>query len=359
MLRAYMKTNPFAGKKLMTPGPVPMPENVRRSLMEIECHHRTKDFTDILNRVFENLPKVFQTKQHCYMLASTGTGAMEAAVVNTLCTDRKALFINAGKFGERWGKIFKAYGISFDEIQVEWGKDIDLNRVQDQLKQGDYQALAFQACETSTGALLPCQELGKICQDNSVLSIVDGITALGAVPLPMDEWGLDVVLGGSQKAFMLPTGMAFLSLSEKAEAVKSDLKSYYFNLKAEKAANLDGKTRYSTPTHFVIALDMVLNQMLFEVGLDKHLMNIQEKAQYFRDLISLPLFPETSSPSLTCMAVPEGVKASQVTKQVNEEGYVIMAGQDQLKDKVLRVGHMGDISKEDLQKTAQAIEKFL
>ena len=118
----------------MAPGPVPMPEAVRNSFTELECHHRTKEFGEILQRVFQNLKQVFQTEQHCFMLASTGTGGLEAAMVNTAQKDKKSLFINAGKFGERWGKIAKAYGLGFDELMFEWGRDIDLNKVEDALK---------------------------------------------------------------------------------------------------------------------------------------------------------------------------------------------------------------------------------
>jgi aspartate aminotransferase-like enzyme len=332
---------------------------VKQAFTEVECHHRSKEFSEILLRVFKYLPRVFETKQHAYLLPATGTGALEAALVNTMSTQRKALFINSGKFGERWGKIAKAYGLPFDEITLEWGQDVELDQVRDQLKKGDYQALAWQACETSSGALQPTQALAELCQENNILSVVDGITALGAVPMPMDEWGLDVVVGGSQKAFMLPTGMSFLSLSEKAEQASSDIKRYYFDLAAEKKANLNGKTRYSSLTQFVIGLDLVLNEILDEVGFQKHLQSIQERADYFRSHTSLALFPQTPSPSLSCLAVPEGLSAIQIKNKVFEEGFIIVAGQDRLKDKVLRVGHMGAMTHEELKNTAQAIEKYL
>lgn len=353
-----MRNYPLFNKKIMTPGPVPLPQIVRDSLAQYECHHRTVEFQEVLDRVFENLKIVFQTQQHCYMLASTGSGGLEAAMVNTMRRDKKSLFINAGKFGERWGKIAKALGIPFDEIIVPWGEEIPLDKVRDQLKQQDYQALAFQACETSTGALLPVKELASLCQGTSTLSIVDGITALGAVEMPMDQWGLDVVIGGSQKAFMLPTGMSFLSLSEKAEKAQSDILSYYFDLKAEKKSNLAGQTRFSTPTHFIIALDIVL-EVILEKGWDNHLKSIIDRAAYFRNQVQLPLYPKVSSPSLSCLTVPEGVSAVRVQKKVAEEGVIIIAGQDQLKDKVLRIGHMGDMTEADLKLTAELINKNL
>lgn len=349
----------FAKKKIMTPGPVPLPDYVKSSMADYECHHRTKEFDVVLANAYALLKKVFQTQRHCYMLASTGSGAMEAAIVNTLRTRDKLLFINAGKFGERWGKIAKAFKIQNQEILFPWGKNIDLDFVRKELKTGGYSALAFQACETSSGALLPVQELAQICQENGVLSIVDGITALGAVDLPMDQWGIDVLVGGSQKAFMLPTGMSFIALSERAEKIESDILSYYFNLRAEKKSNLDGKTRFSTPTHFILALNLVLDEIINNVGLKKHFQNIADKAEYFRAQVGLEIFPETSSPSLSCLKVPQGVSAKKVASKVGEDGFIIMAGQDEMAEFVLRIGHMGAMSLDDLKQTAASIKRHI
>lgn len=354
-----MKRYEFAKKKIMTPGPVPLPAVVKNSFAQYECHHRTKEFQVVLESVFEKLKSVFQTKQHCFLLSSTGTGAMEAALINTCKQDSKILTINAGKFGERWGKIAKAFKLEHHELKLPWGQDIDLNQVEDQLKNGSFHGLAFQACETSTGALLPVEELTKLAKKYNALSIVDGITALGAVDLPMDQLELDVFIGGSQKAFMLPTGLSFISLSERAEQVESDLPKYYFNLIAEKKANLSGKTQWSTPSNFVLALDAVLEQIVNEVGLKNHFDSIQKKADFFREKVQLDLYPATSSPSLTCLKVPEGLSGNTIKSKVAEAGYIIMGGQDQLNDRVLRVGHMGEMSFDDLENTANAINRFL
>ncbi len=350
---------PFAHKKLMTPGPVPLSQEVKESLYHLECHHRSKPFQEVLIRCFDNMKKVFQTKNHCYLLPSTGSGGLEAAMINVLKEDQSTLFINAGKFGERWGKIAKVFGLPFDEIVVPWGEDIPLEKVRKKLSEKKYQALAFQACETSTGALLPVKELCQLAHDQGALTIVDGITALGAVDLPMDKLGIDVFIGGSQKAFMLPTGMAFLSLSEKAESIQNKIPKYYFDLKAEKKSNLEGKTRFSTPTHFILGLDLVLDDFLNKTGLENHFNEILEKADVFRKALPLELFPQTSSPSLSCLKVPGGVSAKAIKDKVFDEGYIIVAGQDQLADKVLRVGHMGGMTHNDLVNTAEAINKFL
>ena len=354
-----MDLYPFARKKLMTPGPVSLPDGVKWVFSHLECHHRTRKFSSVLNRVFRNLRKVFQTKQHCYLLASTGTGALEASLVNCLSSEDRLFFINAGKFGRRWGEIAKAYGMKHKELAVPWGEDIDLEKVAGELKTGSYKACAFQACETSTGALLPVSQIAKICNQYNVLSIVDGITALGAVDLPMDRLGIDVMIGGSQKAFMLPAGLSFISLSEQAEQVKSDKPCYYFDLKEEKKANMNGKTRYSTPTHFVLALDLVLDKIVNDVGLKRHFGEIILRAQVFRDQVKLDLFPKTSSPSLSCLKIPKDLNSDEIKKYVAKRGYVIMGGQDQLSNRVLRVGHMGDMSHTDLIKTACLINHFI
>ena len=311
--------DPFFQKKLMTPGPVSLPKKVRQVFSQLECHHRTAEFCTVLNRVFENLKKIFQTQQHCYLLTATGTGALEASLVNSLTSEDRLLFISAGKFGQRWGEIASAYGFGYKELKMPWGGDIDLQRVVDELKTGFYRACAFQACETSTGALLPVEKLCKICDQYNVLSIVDGITALGAVNLPMDEWGIDVLVGGSQKAFMLPTGLSFISLSKKIEEIKPDKPRYYFNLEAEKKANLQGKTRYSTPTHFVLALDRVLND-IFDKGLEKHFNGINIRAKIFRSHVKLDLYPKNPSPSLSCLRVPENLNANEIRKFSGQGG---------------------------------------
>ncbi len=343
----------------MTPGPVSLPDQVKQVFSQLECHHRSPEFSTVLNRVFENLKRIFQTTQHCYLLASTGTGALEASLVNCLSSGDSLLFINAGKFGQRWGEIAKAHGFRHKELKTSWGRDIDPGKVAKELKTGSYRACAFQACETSTGALLPVAELTEICRQYNVLSIVDGITALGAVNLPMDDLEIDVMIGGSQKAFMLPTGLSFISLSEEAEQVRSDKPCYYFDLKAEKKANLEGKTRHSAATHFVLALDLVLDGILNHTGLKEHFQKIEDRAGIFRDHVKLDLYPQTPSPSLSCLKVPEGVSANKIKNSVAEQGYVIMGGQDQLHDRVLRVGHMGKMDHGDLMKTASLINRFL
>jgi len=345
----------------MAPGPVPMPPYVGEVFASCNIHHRTKEFSEVLSRVFSQLPQVFQTEQHCYILPATGTGGMEAAVVSTLSPGDEVIVVDGGKFGERWAKVAYAMGLSVKRVEVEWGAAVEPSMVED-LMGPQTKAILVQACETSTGVAHPIEALGTLCRSTETLLMVDGITALAAYDLPMDAWGIDALVGGSQKGFMLPTGLSFVSLSEKAEKsmIASQFKKYYWDLKAEKAANLSGKTRYSTPVQFVLALGLVLDELLIYEGLDKHFAKISRRAQVFRDAVNLPLFCQSPSPSLTCLAVPGGSGAGEMKKRLFEDFAIsIVAGQDRIQDKVLRIGHMGQMTEADQLDTAKAINALL
>ncbi|MEO0278087.1 MAG: aminotransferase class V-fold PLP-dependent enzyme, partial [candidate division WOR-3 bacterium] len=202
---------------LFAPGPTPVPPEASLSMAMPILHHRTSDFEQIFQEVREGLKYVFQTKNDVLVLASSGTGAMEAAVTNVLSPGEKAIVVRGGKFGERWAEICESYGITPISIDVEWGKAVDVEEVKRVLDNNpDAKALLWQASETSTGVKHPTRELALLCQERGILSIVDGITAIGVFDIKTDEWGLDVVVSGSQKAFMLPPGLAFITLSEKA-----------------------------------------------------------------------------------------------------------------------------------------------
>ena len=293
----------FADKILMTPGPVPLPAYVKQVFSDCDVHHRGGDFSQVLERCFSQLKKIFQTQEHCYILPATGTGAMEATLVNIARPGAKVLVIKAGKFGERWQKLAKAFELDVDVFLVEWGRDLDLGELEKKLSGDNYDILFTQACETSTGAMLPVEDIGKICQKLSTLLVVDGITALAAYSVPMDSWSIDALIGGSQKGFMLPTGVSFLSLSKKAQAAMTEkgFAKYYWDLAAEKVANQKGITRYSTPAHFVLALDLVLDEILEQRGLQNYFDLINRRAELFRSKVNLQLFPTTPSPSLSCL----------------------------------------------------------
>ena len=219
---------------VLTPGPVPVPEFVMLEMAKPIIHHRTEEFEEIFYKATQGLKKVFMTEEEVLILASSGTGAMDAAICNTLSKGDTALVVNGGKFGERWLKICKAYGVNTIEIKVEWGKAVSPKVIEDALKENkSIKAILVQASETSTGVEHPIEDIAKLTKNrDDIILIVDGITAVGAFPVEFDKWGIDILIGGSQKAFMMPPGLAFIVLSKKAWDFnnKSDLPKFYLDL---------------------------------------------------------------------------------------------------------------------------------
>lgn len=348
--------------RLMTPGPVPLPEWVLKEIAEPVLHHRTVEFEAIFARILRRLKIVFQTEQPCFVVTSTGTGGMEASLVNAVPRGSTVLSIDTGKFGQRWHEMAKTLGYNSIHLTFNWGEDIDPQQVEDILKKHpDCKAILVQACETSTGALLPVRELAQITQNTDTILVVDAITGLGALDLPMDRWGIDVLIGGSQKALMLPTGLSLLSFSAKAwKAVTATAphQSYYWNMLEEKKANDKTQTRFSSAVTLLRGLDVVLAH--FEkTTMPEIFKQHSRRAQIFRDRVlknGISLFPKTPSASLSCLALPTGIDGQKIQETLQDaHKIVVMGGQDQLKGKVLRIGHMGWMTDEDLLITADAI----
>jgi len=318
-------------------------------------HHRTPEFDAILKRTLTRLKLIFETDQPCFALTSTGSGGMEALLVNTLAPGDHVLCIDSGKFGERWGEMARTFGARVTTLKTEWGHAVDPQEVKTLLdKHADIKIVLCQACETSTGVKHPIQALGKIIHARSqTLFLVDGITALGAFPLPMDDWHLDGVVGGSQKAFMLPTGLAFMSFSSKAWKVieNNPQPRFYFDIRKEKTANARGETFFSSNVSLIRALDVVL-EMILAKGLPAHFAEIKRRGDFVREYaprLGLQLYSSAPSESLTALTVPAGLD-SQKLRQAMEDKFriTLMGGQDQAKGKILRIGHMGHITALDM-----------
>lgn len=349
----------------MTPGPVPVPPNILKVLSEPVVHHRTESFSKTINSVLLQLTQVFQTKNPSLTLNGWGTTGMEAALVNTLSPGDELLVIEAGKFGERWTEIANAYHIKPIVLKIPWGKIPSLDQVEELIKKNPKaKALACQACETSTGVSFPIQKMGELIAKTDMLFIVDAITALGAYPMPMDDWQLDVVIGGSQKAFMLPAGLSFISLSQKAwqHNKSSKLPKYTLDLAAELEANNKQQTQFSSSTSMLLALDEVLKLML-NPSLNDFFKTTQKRSDYFKKKCiesGLKIFGESPSTSLTVIEVPAGIDGEKIQKSILQNHNILVAGgQDQLKGKILRVGHMGHMTLDDLDETLTAIKKTL
>ncbi|MBI4228457.1 MAG: alanine--glyoxylate aminotransferase family protein, partial [Deltaproteobacteria bacterium] len=352
---------------LFTPGPVPVPEEVLLEMARPIIHHRTAEFEGIFAQVREGLRYIYGTKQEVFILASSGTGAMEAAVSNTLSSGDRVLVINGGKFGERWGKICRAFGLEVEEIMVEWGEAVDPNKVCDILKKDpSIRAVLVQASESSTGVKHPTAEIAQITRErDDVILIVDGITAVGVFPLPFDDTGIDVLLGGSQKAFMLPPGLSFATMSEKAWEFyeRSNLPKFYFDFKGYENNANKNTTPWTPAITLIIGLAIVLRNFK-EEGLerihDRHA-TLALATREAMKAIGLGLYAKHSpSPALTAIVAPQGIGAGNVINGLRQKfGMTVAGGQDQAKGKIFRISHIGFIDKAATIAVISAVESVL
>lgn len=349
---------------LLAPGPTPVPPEVLLAMARPMIHHRAPEFDPIFAEVRENLKWLFQTRNDVLQLACSGTGGMEGAVSNFLSPGEKAICINGGKFGERWTKICKTFGVQVHEIKVEWGRAVDPQMVAEALKKDpSIKAVYVQASETSTGVAHNCKALADIVRPlGETILVVDAITALGVFDLKTDEWGLDVVVTGSQKALMLPPGMAFVSVSDKAWRLADKAKNaaFYFNFKRERENQQKNQTAYTPAVSMILGLQEVL-RMLKAEGLANVFARHATLAQAMREGVKaagLTLFPkESPSDALTTVTAPEGIDGQQIYKNLRVQyGITAAGGQDHLKGKVFRISHMGYADRFDVITALAATE---
>ncbi len=359
----------FNKARIFAPGPTPVPEEVRALLGQSPLHHRTPEFAAILQRVWKNLAFLCQTQNPVYTLSASGTGAMEAALTNTLCSGDEVLVINAGKFAERWKQMAEAYCLRVAEYTLPWGTAADPTQLGELLAQRpNTRAVLVQASETSTGVLHPIRELAQAVKQKSsdALFIVDAITALGVCPMPMDEWGIDALVSGSQKALMLPPGLSTLAFSQSAVAAsrKANLPRFYFNLKAEEKFRSSGQTAWTPPVGLIIALDLVLERMRL-CGLEPifdHHQRLAEGTRRGLEALGLELFAKSHpAPSLTAWLFPERAPlADKLIEWVRARfGITLAEGQDAYKGKMVRLAHLGYFDELDMLTALGAIEMAL
>ena len=352
---------------LLTPGPTPVPEDVLEALSRPMIHHRHEPFKAILADVMEDLRYLFQTKNEVLIFSASGTGAMEGAVSNLLCKGDKAIVVRGGKFGERWAEICEAYGVEAVPIDVEWGTPVDPARVKEALeKTPDARAVYMQASETSTAVRHPVKEIADLVasRENTVL-VVDAITGLGVFDIPTDAWKLDVVVTGSQKALMLPPGLAFASVSDKAWGFveKSDLPRYYFDFAKEKKNLAKNQTAYTSPVSLIVGLQAALKRIR-EEGLENLFARTERFARATREgamAMGLELFaPQSPSPACTAVKVPDGIDGAKIPSLIREKyGVAVAGGQAHLKGKIVRLSHMGYVSSYDMLSGLVALESTL
>lgn len=352
--------------RLFTPGPTQIPERVIKEMSQPMLHHRSPEFRQIFTEVTQGLQQFFKTNDLVLTLTASGSGAMEGAVVNLLSHGDKVISIEGGKFGERWGEIARAYGLHVIPVSVPWGEAADLDQVRQVMTQhSDAAAVFVTHSETSTGVANDVKTIAEIVHEKSdALLVVDGITSVGVLPFYKDEWQIDVVVSGSQKGTMIPPGLAFATLNEKAwqRAEKSTLPKYYLSfLKARKALE-KGNTPFTPATTLVIGLRTAL-EMIHGRGLEYFWDKYARLARSTRagaKSVGLELFAKSPSNALTAIRVPDAIDGQKFVACLREKYQVTVAGgQAHLKGKIFRVAHMGYYDHLDMVAFASAMELAL
>ncbi len=355
---------------LMIPGPTPVPERV---LLEIAKHpigHRSSEFSSVLEEVYENLKYVFQTKNDVFMFTSSGTGAMCAALENLINEGDKVLSLIIGNFGNRWAKIAESRGAVVEKIEVEAGEVINPETLKKRLDEDvnkEIKIVTLTHSETSTGAANDIKTLCSIIKEHGALSVVDGVTSVCAMPCKPDEWGIDVLISGSQKGFMIPPGLAFLTASEKAWSVYEQCKhpSFYFDWAAHRKSVRANSTPFTPAVNLIAGLNVAL-KMIKEEGIDnvnarhkRHAMALRKALKAIGLKLLVP-DDEKASYAITAILPPEGISVPDIRKTLQKDYDIVVAnGQNQLKDKIFRMGTLGFVCDRDLIASVGALEATL
>jgi len=351
---------------LLAPGPTPVPSEVLLAMAAPIIHHRSPDFLPVLDSAKKGLQWLYQTKNDVLILSATGTGGMVGSVNNFFNKGDKVLVVNGGKFGERWTKICRAYGLNVEEIVVEWGYAVKPEEVEARLsKNKNIKGLFVQASETSTGVYHDIEALGSVVKKYDTLFIVDAISALVAHDLRTDAWGIDIMVGGSQKGVMLPPGIAFVSVSDKAwaKAETSKLPKFYFNFRKERENLAKNQTNFTSPVTLIIGLNESI-KMLQSEGLEnvfKRHSKLADAARKAVQAIGLELYPkESPSNSVTAVQTPSGIDGQAVYKNLRQKyGITAAGGQDKARGKIFRIAHLGYSDRFDVITAIAGIEMVL
>jgi aspartate aminotransferase-like enzyme len=350
---------------LRIPGPTPIPPRVQQAMNQPMIGHRSGKASQILRDCSEKLKLIFGTQQNPLILASSGTAALEAAVVNTLSEGDEALVIVTGAFGDRFTKIMAKSPITCHRLDVEWGKACQPEQLKQALQQHPHvKAVFFTYCETSTGVLNPIAELTQIVKQHSdALVIVDGVSCLGAVPAEMDEWGIDILVTGSQKALMLPPGLAFVAVSEAAWRVIEQTKTshFYLDLLAYRNQLDKDTTPFTSAVSLLFGLQAAL-ELIAEEGLPQVIKRHQRLKEMTRAGIralglSLMTSEEDASPTVTSIhGGGEDWSSEELRRELSALNVTVAGGQQHLKGKIFRIGHMGYCDPLDICTTLSAVE---
>jgi len=352
---------------LLAPGPTPVPSEALLAMAMPVLHHRSPDFIPVLDAAKKGLQWLYQTKNDVLILCSTGTGGMVGSVNNFFSPEDKVLVINAGNFGERWTKICRAYGLEVREIKLEWGYAVRPEDVERALKEDpSIKGVFVQASETSTGVYHDIEAIASIVRryDGTIL-VVDAISALVAHDLKMDEWGIDVLIGGSQKGLMLPPGLAFVGISEKAWRFSDSARCprFYFNFKKERESLSKNQTNFTSPVTLIIGLNECL-KLLQKEGLENAVERHRRLANATREAvrsIGLELFSkESHSNAVTAINAPKGIDGQEIYKNLRVKyGITAAGGQGQAKGKIFRIAHLGYADTFDIITAIAGVEMVL
>ena len=355
---------------LMIPGPTPVPESVMMEIAKHPIGHRSSEFSSILKEVYENLKYVFQTKNNVFMFTSSGTGAMCAALENLINEGDNVLCLSLGNFGNRWAKIAESRGAIVEKIEVEPGEVIDPEVLKNRLAEDTdkkIKIVTLTHSETSTGAANDIKTLCSIIREHGAISVVDGVTSVCAMPCKPDEWGIDVLVSGSQKGFMIPPGLAFLTCNERAWKVYEECKhpSFYFDWATHKKAVEGDTTPFTPAVNLIVGLNQAL-KMIKEEGIEnmnarhkRHAMALR-KALRAINLELLVKDDNNASYSITSILPPDGISVPDIRSTMKKDYDIVVAnGQNKLKDKIFRMGTLGFVCDRDLIAAVGALEATL
>lgn len=350
---------------LLSPGPTPVPERILLAMAQPIIHHRTPQFSAVFGQAAEKLKGLFHTKQDVIILSSSGTGAMESAVVNCFNKGEKVISVNGGKFGERWTKIAQAFDLVVDEVKIEWGNAVDPQDIKKRLDADkDIKGILIQATESSTTVKMPIKELAAITKERDVLLVVDGITGVGVFDIPMDDWGVDILICGSQKAMMMPPGLGFIALSDKAWAKADKVKNskFYFDLKKERKNLKDKTTAYTPAVSLVNGLLEALKMMeeeTYPAIFARHEL-LARGVRAGTDALGLKMVTKSPTEAMTGVYLPEAVNGKKFVKALRDNfGVTFAGGQDQWEGKIIRIAHLGYFGEFDMVIALSSIEMAL
>ena len=355
---------------LMIPGPTPVPESVMLDIAKHPIGHRSSEFSSILEEVYTNLKYVFQTQNDVFLYTSSGTGAMCAALENLINPDDKVLSLVLGNFGNRWAKIAESRGAIVEKIEVNAGEVINPEILKKRLEEDinkEIKIVTLTHSETSTGAANDIQTLCSLIRAHGALSVVDGVTSVCAMPCKPDEWGIDVLISGSQKGFMIPPGLAFLTANERAWKVYEQCKnpSFYFDWASYRKSTRANSTPFTPAVNLIVGLNTALKMIKAE-GIEnvnmrhkKHCLALRAALRAL-NLELLVSEDKNASYAITSILPPEGISVPAIRKTLKEDYDIVVAnGQNQLKDKIFRIGTLGFVSDRDLISCIGALESTL